>query len=330
MEACGNALRGLFIAPKGRKLVVSDLSNIEGRVLPWMAGEEWKLQAFRQFDAGLGPDMYRLAYGRPFGVDPASISSFQRQMGKGMELSLQYGGGVGAFLNISATYKLDLDAITVAAWDKIPGDVMKIARWMWGKAVEENKTFDLREDVYLACDSLKQMWRRAHPAIAAKNTGLWDLLEDGMRGAIESPAMIYERGRCMFARSGNWLRVLLPSGRELCYPGPRVDEHGTITYMGVNQYNHRWCRIKTYGGKIAENIDQAIARDVLAGAMPRAEAAGYSIVLTVHDELVTEAPDHPEFNAKHLSSILAAGEPWSKGLPLAAGGFEGYRYRKEG
>lgn len=341
MEACSNALRGLFIAPPGRKLVVADLSNIEGRILPWMAGEEWKLQAFRDYDAGTGPDMYRLAYSKPFGVQPNEVTSFQRQMGKGMELSMGYEGGVGAFINIAITYKLDLDAMTASAWDLLPADVMRRAGKAWERAIEQNRTYDLRKEVFIVCDALKQMWRTAHPKIAAKcyldvcrdtlctHAGLWQNWQKAMQFAIQRPHTAFNVGRCSFWRTGNWLLVQKPSGKYLCYPSPRVSDDGEVSYMGVNQYNRQWARIKTYGGKGVENGDQSIAADILKHAMRRAENAGYEIVLHAHDELMSEAPDDPRFNPKHLSALFAQGETWTAGLPLAAAGFEGYRYKKE-
>jgi DNA polymerase len=99
--------------------------------------------------------------------------------------------------------------------------------------------------------------------------------------------------------------------------------------MGVNQYSRKWQRLNTYGGKLFENACQAVARDVMAANMPRIEAAGYEIVLTVHDEVICEAPDTPEFNTEHLSQLLATNPVWAPDMPLAAGGFEDYRYRKD-
>jgi DNA polymerase len=98
--------------------------------------------------------------------------------------------------------------------------------------------------------------------------------------------------------------------------------------MGNNQYSRKWQRIRTYGGKLAENITQAIARDVLASSMPAAEKAGYQIVLSVHDELVCETPANDQYNVKTLNSILTTNPNWAVGLPLAAKGFECERYRK--
>ena len=106
-------------------------------------------------------------------------------------------------------------------------------------------------------------------------------------------------------------------------------EDGQVSYMGVNQYSRKWSRIKTYGGKLVENITQAAARDVLTSNMPAIEEAGYSIVLSVHDELLTEAPDTPDYTHEHLSALMATNPEWAPGLPLAAAGFEAYRYRKD-
>ena len=108
-----------------------------------------------------------------------------------------------------------------------------------------------------------------------------------------------------------------------------VIEKGNITYMGVNSYSRKWQRLKTYGGKLVENVTQAAARDILAGNMPLIEDAGYSIVLTVHDEVITEAPDTEDFNDKALSALLSTNPEWAPDIPLNAGGFEAYRYRKD-
>ena len=134
----------------------------------------------------------------------------------------------------------------------------------------------------------------------------------------------------MFDHVGKWLRIRLPSGRYLSYPDAKPDTgRGSFTYMGLNQYSRKWERLETYGGKIVENIVQATARDLLVQSMPKVEKAGYQVVLTVHDELVTEAPDTPEFNVKHLGSIMCDRPLWAEGLPLATSGFEGPRFKKD-
>jgi DNA polymerase len=104
---------------------------------------------------------------------------------------------------------------------------------------------------------------------------------------------------------------------------------GKISYLGMNQYTKQWGRIYTYGGKLLENITQAASRDVLCLGMLAAEERGYEVVLHVHDEDVTETPDTPEYSSDELGRLMTAGAPWTEGLPLAAAGFETYRYRKD-
>ena len=87
--------------------------------------------------------------------------------------------------------------------------------------------------------------------------------------------------------------------------------------------------MQTYGGKLAENVTQAVSRDILAASMQGIEDAGYQIVLTVHDEIIAEAPDEEDFDAAALAAVMTSTPDWAKGLPLAAAGFETYRYRKD-
>lgn len=133
--------------------------------------------------------------------------------------------------------------------------------------------------------------------------------------AVLRPGMTCECRRLRLRRDGAWLRIRLPSGRFLCYPSPHLDDGRKLSYMGVDQYSRKWARLKTYGGKLAENITQAASRDVLAANMPAIEAAGYRIVLSVHDENITEANDTDEFTPGKLVSLMANNPPWSKGTP---------------
>lgn len=324
MELTSSALRGCIMAPEGKKLVVSDLSNIEGRKLAWLAGEHWKLDAFREYDEGTGPDLYKLAYARAFNISPDDVDKYQRQIGKVMELGLGFGGGVAAFLTFALVYGLDLDELANAALPNIPRDVIREAKSWYDESVKRKSTFGLSERVFIACDSLKRLWRRAHPATC----DFWYELERTVRTAIATPQKTLYCGYLKVRRDGAWLRIQLPSGRALCYPSPSI-EKGNITYQGVNSYSRKWQRLKTYGGKLVENVTQAAARDVLAGNMPLIEDAGYSIVLTVHDEVITEAPDTDDFNDKALSALLSTNPEWAPDIPLNAGGFEAYHYRKD-
>ena len=326
MELTSSAIRGCIIAPQGKKLVVADLSNIEGRVLAWLAGEEWKLQAFRDYDAGTGHDLYVLAYAKSFGIKPEAVSKDDRQKGKVQELALGYEGGVGAFLTFAAAYGIDLEAMGEQAIGSIPQPILNEANsaLAWTK-LNKRPTFGLSDRAWLVCDSFKRAWRYGHPAIAS----FWKELQEAAVLAVQRPGVTFTCRMLKLRRDGAWLRIRLPSGRFLCYPSPQVDETGKLSYMGVNQYSRKWSRLKTYGGKLAENVTQAASRDVLAGNMPAIEAAGYQIVLSVHDENITEAEDRDEFNAGHLAGLMATNPPWAEGLPLAAAGFEAYRYRKD-
>lgn len=321
-----SCLRGLIIADKGRKLVVSDLANIEGRFMAWIAGEAWKLRAFAAYDRKEGPDLYIIAYAMAFGVDPKTVTDEQRQIGKVMELALQYYGGVGAFCSMAETYHLRLNKLADSAWDTIPADVMADSRKLLVKAKKSRRTYGLPEKQWLVCQSLVTMWRRAHPQIVA----FWKLLDDAIKAAIRNPGKVYRAGeKISVDRRGNWLRLKLPSGRYLCYPAPRSTEDGR-SFIGVNPYTKQWGRISTYPGKDAENVTQGGCADILMDGLLAADIAGYNPVLSVHDEAATEPPDEPTYNERGLSRLLCrASRKWTVGLPLAAKGFEGPRYRKQ-
>jgi DNA polymerase len=326
MRLTANTVRGCIVAPAGKKLTIADLSNIEGRGLAFLAGERWKLKAFADFDAGVGEDLYKVAYGRSFNIDPKEATGQKRQIGKVMELGLGYEGGVAAFLTFAAVYNMDLEDLAKAVWATASREALENANGMWNWAQKKKRTLGLTMEIYVACEVLKRAWRDAHAATSA----LWAAAGEAVRLAIRNPGESFPIGQHLKARrDGAWLRLRLPSGRYLCYINPSVDDDGQITYFGVNQYTRQWGRIKTYGGKLIENATQAFARDILAYNMPAIEAKGYQIVLSVHDELLTETPDRDEFNADELGQMMSIAPPWAKGIPLAAAGFETTRYRKD-
>jgi DNA polymerase len=335
MEVLGAGVPWALVAPPGRKLVAADLSNIEGRVLAWLAGEAWKLEAFRAQDADPENkllDLYCIGYAKSFRQTIAEVvadyeaGGEKRQIGKVQELALGYQGAVGAFVSMAAVYRIDLVKMADAAWPGLEREMKAKALEAWHKAMERKQTLGLTERVWTVCWAFTQLWRRACPMTRQ----LWYDLEDAARAVIGAPGTTVTVGRVTFDRAFAWMRIRLPSGRYLCYPSPRVDEDsGKISYMGTNQYTRRWQRIDTYGGKLAENITQAVARDVLASAMQPAEDAGFKIVFHVHDELVCEVPDSPEYGLEQLTDIITANPWWADGLPLSAGGFESHRYRKD-
>jgi DNA polymerase len=319
MELCANTMRGVIIAPPKHKIVVADLSNIEGRVLAWLFQEQWKLDAFDAYDRGEGPDLYLASYARAFGVP---IETAKRQVGKVLELAMGFGGGVGSFITFAAVYRLDLEEMTAGL--SLPTHVVREAEnfWEWSKDTKRS-TYGLPREVFVACDSLKRLWRAAHPKISAG----WKETEEAVRSALYGDGESFTAGRVRWFKQGNWIRGELPSTRCLSYVNVR-DEDG-LSYMGINQYSRKWSRLRTYGGKLVENMTQAVARDVFKNCYPAAIEAGYSIRLPVHDELVTYAPDQDHYNENELARIMSIAPRWAKGIPLAAAGYQGYRYRKD-
>lgn len=321
-----NCLRAAICARPGHKLVVADLSNIEGRVLAWLAGEEWKLEAFRAYDAGKGPDLYKVAYGRAFGIAPEDVSKKQRQIGKVMELAMGYQGGVGAFSTFARGYGVDLSEMARHVRESCaPADWLSASQAF----ARLGGSSDLGADEWAACEVIKRLWRRAHPAI----TGFWADVDSAVKQVLAGLTPYASAGRVSFRRCGTYLVATLPSGRPVCYPAARLPGEASggcaFEYYGQIQATRRWSYIRTYAGKIVENLTQACARDVLASSLPAAEAAGYKTVLSVHDELITEVPDDPRFSAAGLAAIMSSVPSWAEGLPLSAAGFAAYRYKKD-
>lgn len=302
IKLASNAIRGCIVAAPGRKLVVGDFAQIEARVLPWLAGEQWKLDAFAAYDAGEGPDLYKATAARVTGKPVDEVTKPDRQRyGKVPELACGYGGAKGAFLSMSRL---------------LGGDEMPEAQ----------------------AKEIVDAWRAANPAIADWDDGLWALLNRAAFDAMRSPGQTFDvNGKMSFEKWRAWLRFTLPSGRTLCYADPQIIEDPrmpgkmTLSYMGLNSYTRKWERLTTYGGKLSADGTQATARDLLWHAAQNVERAGYPILTRIHDELVTEPLDSDKFDVAGMIAEMTR-RPWwiDDALPLAADGFEGYRYRKDG
>lgn len=322
-----NLLRGEIIAPAGKKLIVADYSNVEGRVLAWLAGEEWKLQAFRDFDAGHGHDLYKLAYARAFGVKPEDVTKPQRQIGKVLELALGYGGGAAAFARFASGYGMNLNEMAEYVKSSAPRADWLDAADSYSFFAEKKMTGGLERETFIACETLKRLWRKTNPKIVA----LWKNVGQAVQKAIVSRESV-RVGYVAFARTESFLVIRLPSGRLLCYPSPKTNPgvgKDSFTYMGVNQFSRKWEKIESYGAKNVENITQAVACDLLSEGLLRMDAAGYKTVLTIHDEAITEAPDTDEYTFKKMEHLMSTLPDWAPGLPLVAAGYEAYRYRKD-
>lgn len=329
------ALRGVVVAPEGRKLEVADLSNIEGRMLAWVSGEHWKLKAFREFDAGTGPDLYNVTAVSIIGGDPWKVDKKNRNVfGKVPDLASGYMGGVAGYQTFARAYGVRM----ADYWDVIQSmiDAAHVSKARenldkWGRA--QLDSLEISELEWVASETCKLAWRARHPATVK----FWYALQDAAKSAITNWDAIFSVGEFIKVRGvthkgQRWLVVKLPSGRFLTYFDPRLIDN-SITYMGEaaeeGKTSRNWTRIWTHGGKMTGNVCQTLARDILAPALQVAEDRGYVPVLTVHDEIITEAPDTAEFTSDGLAEILATNPAWSTGLPLAAAAFEAYRYKKD-
>lgn len=362
-----STVRSCIIPEAGHKFVVADYSNVEGRGLAWLAGEETALDTFR---AGL--DIYCVTAGKMFGMDPDDIKkNFKeiRQIGKACELGLGYEGGVGAFVTFAKNLGLDLIEMAKTMDGTFPDHIWAATArgYEWARIQEAKRpphpgekddrpSYILDKKVWRTCDAIKRMWRESHPETVA----FWRDLKDGILAAVRNPGREFWAGAHLrrngerairiwrtveFDSSGRkvpgwWLCMELPSGRILSYPGigvsvtketdedGRVNTNVRIKYQGENQLTRQWTTLYTHGGKACENIVQALCRDLLAYAMINVEGGGYPIVLSVHDELVCETPDTPEYTVAELEKLMCELPEWAEGFPLVAEGQELKRYAK--
>lgn len=331
MQLLSDCVRGAIKAPEGRKFCVADLSAIEGRKLPWLAGEHWKTQYFYDLDAGkIEFDDYVMTYAKAFGVDPSTVTKAQRQLGKVLVLACGFGGGVGALVTFAALYRIDPETLSDAARESADpylwAECEKSYDWFESKGL----TYGMDIDVWTGCQYLVKAWRMAHPAITAS----WKTVEAGFKAAIQNPGAVFPLMYKTTAQNVNgWLFITLPSGRQLVYPhahiipgeGKRGDQ---IAFYGVNPFTKRWGLIYTHGARIVENVTQASARDVMMWSIPAAEDAGYPVIMRVHDELITETPDSSEYSGEALARIMATPHHWCQDLPLNAVGEDLYLYQK--
>lgn len=307
LEALASCLRALIIAAPGYELIGGDYANIEGRMAAWLTGETWKLKAFREYDAGTGPDLYKLAYARSFGLDVESITKEQRQIGKVEELALQYQGALGAFASMAANYGL------VVIEDDEPAPA--------------GKTF-LRQGEVL---KLVKRWRAAHPNFVAA----WSELEAAAIKAVSRNGERVEAlgGRVAYFKRGAFLHCELPSKRLLSYVKPRIVERQKgrgvqLAFEGVDSKTHQWTTQYAYGGMHFNNIVQGAARDVLVDGIRALEEADYPVVLHVHDEAVAEVAEGFGALDEFERLMCASTDTWAQGLPLAVEAWRGKRYQK--
>lgn len=321
-QLCSDVARSIIVAEPGYKLVVSDYSAIEGRVLAWLAGENWKLK-----DYAADKDMYIRTYQKMFGLsENAEVDSDQRQQGKCFELSMGYEGGVNALLNSAKTYGVDVVKVGAGSWRAAPRSIQRLAEKLYGYALKRGDPtpHTIGKKLYMQLEAAKTMWRSTSP----ETVRLWKLYNDAAIAAIKMPGRRFKAGKCVFVRKNDTLAVKLPSGRLLLYANPKLRKDRRTGKISISYVGLYGGRESMYGGKLAENITQAVARDILAWAMLKVDKAGFPIVLHVHDEIVAEILRSSKLTLDRLSEIMCQKPVWAAGLPLAAEGYEAQRYRK--
>lgn len=304
-DTLSQLIRTAFVARDGKHFVIVDFSAIEARVVAWLGWCEWRLEVFATHGK-----IYEASAEQMFHLPPGSVTkkSPYRQKGKVAELALGYQGGAGALINMGA---LDM-----------------------GLKEEE-------------LDDIKDAWRQANPEVV----NLWYTFERAAKEAVGQKTSVTVkiaggRARLVFSYEAGFLFIELPSGRRLAYVKPRVEAEdlyretsaggrfvvaraGSVTYEGLDQKTKQWTRLSTYGGKLVENITQAVARDCLRESMLALDDAGFTMLTTIHDEVVMEEDVNGPNTLAVAEEIMGRPIGWAPGLQLRGDGFTTPYYMKE-
>ncbi|GEB35287.1 DNA polymerase [Brevibacillus parabrevis] len=293
-DTLSQLIRTAFIPTTGNVLLVSDFSAIEARVIAWLSGEQWRLDVFNTHGK-----IYEASASQMFGVPIELIKKGNpeyelRQKGKVAELALGYQGGPGALISMGA--------------------------------LDQGLTEEELPDIV-------RRWRGSNKRIVDLWYGLENAALDVMRTGqpVGVRGLILSREVDSFNQQ-DFLIITLPSGRKLFYARPFLSQNDfgkeALYYHGVNQKTRKWEVVPTYGGKLVENVTQAIARDCLAESLFRLDASGYQTVMHIHDEVVLDVPTgRADLDA--VAAIMGHPISWAPGLPLKAEGFITNYYKKD-
>jgi DNA polymerase len=294
--ALSSALRGMLRAAPGKELIAGDFSAIEARVLLWLAGAESLLEIYRQFD--LNPDdkdkePYRLMSAEIYECPVSKVTREQRELGKRAVLGCGYGMGHEKFRDSCKQY----------AGLEISEELAKHA------------VSTYREQYY----EVKNFW--------------YDVERLAIQATL-NPGKLFKLRKLQFLFKGKFLQIQLPSGRRLSYYSPRVRAEKTdwgirdrLAFLSVDSKTKRWRREESYGGKLVENITQAVAADLMLDSLIRLEDSGYFPILTVHDEDVAEIPKGFG-SVEEFTRLMSVTENWAAGIPIKVEAWRGTRYRK--
>lgn len=289
-QVLSELIRTAFIAEPGKTFHVCDFSAIECRVIAWLASEDWVLDVFRT-----NGDIYCANASKMFKVpvEKHGQNAQLRQKGKIATLALGYGGGVSA-LEAMGGSKLGL-------------------------------TEDEEREIV-------KLWRESNPRIVR----MWAVIEKAAITAIKTGESVTVYRNIVIGKRWGMLTITLPSGRTICYPRAEVGteyndgwrgDHDIIEYEGLNQTTKKWGKVRTYGGKLTENIVQAVARDILGIVILRAKAEGLNIVFHIHDEIIVEAT--PDQTLADVEALFSKPIDWCRDLPLKGAGYTTPYYLKD-
>lgn len=289
-QVLSELIRTAFVAEPGKTFHVCDFSAIECRVIAWLASEDWVLEVFRS-----NGDIYCANASKMFKVpvEKHGQNAQLRQKGKIATLALGYGGGVSA-LEAMGGSKL-------------------------GLTEDEEK-------------EIVKLWRDSNPRIVR----MWAVIEKAAITAIKTGESVTVYRNIVIGKRWGMLTITLPSGRTICYPRAEVEteyndgwrgDHDIIEYEGLNQTTKKWGKVRTYGGKLTENIVQAVARDILGIVILRAKAEGLNIVFHIHDEIIVEAT--PDQTLADVEALFSKPIDWCRDLPLNGAGYTTPYYLKD-
>lgn len=304
-DTLSQLIRTAFVATPGNVLIDADFSAIEARVISWLAGQKWRLEVFRTHGK-----IYEASASQMFHVPIEKIKKGNpeyalRQRGKVAELALGYQGGVSAMRRMDTGHNLD-----DLSDDEVKGIV---DRW--------RETNSMIRDLWNIVDSA---------AVTVITNGGAQTIRSETTDAVITLACELD-----VITGTRYMTILLPSGRKLYYPSPEIGVNRwgnpSVSYMGQNQTTKRWERVETYGGKLVENIVQAIARDCLAIAIENLEAQGLHVVFHIHDEVVIDTPAWADEDTMldTVTKIMTKPIPWAQMLPLNADGWVDKFFKKD-
>jgi DNA polymerase len=333
-NTASSLVRSVLIPSEKQVFIGGDYAGIEARITPWIAGQESTLDVFRRNE-----DIYLKEASNIYGRAVTEDDKEERQVGKCAVLGLGYQGGIAAFHKMCTIYSVSLAPIAEQIIRRATADELDKAAFVYSgylKDALKAEAEHFNKDEGMCADIIKQRWRANNPKIVE----FWTEINRTAIRAVKIPESAHGHERLptkyniLWTVEGDFLYCILPSGRKMAYYKPKVESltnkfgvtKETLTYLGIDPKTKQLVRERTYGGKLTENIVQAVARDVMVEGMFNIKNYGLDIALTVHDEILSEGKETT--NLEEVKECFIRPITWAPGLPLDAEVWLGKRYRK--